>query len=218
MFSCLDTSIVSTALVSVSVEYQNFQDIPWVVLGYLLTYMSEHTRLMGREEGPAKNIPRGSIADFFFCFVFICRFGRRFLQVERHLRSQEYLGRRLADVHLGIGVVWCCAAHGGAVRLRPRPRPLRLQCCSLLTKLPFYSIAGRAVQGMGGSGLYSLAQVCLLEQGPSRPEIVGALVGVTLSVSFLLGPLFGGAISDWNWRGIFWFKLVLLFSIHRLEH
>jgi hypothetical protein len=31
-------------------------------------------------------------------------------------------------------------------------------------------------------------------------------VGITLSVSFLLGPLLGGAISEWNWRGIFWFK------------
>ncbi|KAJ4298677.1 hypothetical protein N0V88_003708 [Collariella sp. IMI 366227] len=40
MFSCLDTSIVSTALVSVSIEFQNYQDIPWTVLGYLLTYMS----------------------------------------------------------------------------------------------------------------------------------------------------------------------------------
>jgi MFS family permease len=61
---------------------------------------------------------------------------------------------------------------------------------------------------MGGSGLYSLAQVCLLEQGPSRPEVVGGLVGITLSISFILGPLLGGAISEWDWRGIFWFKLV----------
>jgi hypothetical protein len=41
MFSCLDASIVSTALVSVSVEFQNYQDTQWTVLGYLLTYMSE---------------------------------------------------------------------------------------------------------------------------------------------------------------------------------
>lgn len=61
---------------------------------------------------------------------------------------------------------------------------------------------------MGGSGLYSLAQVCLLEQGPSRPEVVGGLVGITLSISFILGPLLGAAISEWDWRGIFWFKLV----------
>jgi hypothetical protein len=41
MFSCLDTSIVSTALLSVSVEFQNYQDAPWTVLSYLLAYMSE---------------------------------------------------------------------------------------------------------------------------------------------------------------------------------
>ena len=41
MFACLDTSIVSTALVSVSAQYHNYQDTPWLVLGYLLTYMSE---------------------------------------------------------------------------------------------------------------------------------------------------------------------------------
>lgn len=40
MFSCLDASIVSTALVSVSAEFANYQDTPWLVLGYLLTYMS----------------------------------------------------------------------------------------------------------------------------------------------------------------------------------
>jgi hypothetical protein len=41
MFSCLDTSIVSTALMTLSVEFDNYQDTPWTVLGYLLTYMSE---------------------------------------------------------------------------------------------------------------------------------------------------------------------------------
>ncbi len=70
------------------------------------------------------------------------------------------------------------------------------------------SIIARALQGIGGSGLYSLAQVCLLEQGPSRPEVVGALVGITLSISYILGPLLGGAIAEWMWRGIFWIKSV----------
>jgi hypothetical protein len=55
VFSCLDTSIVSTALVSVSSEFQNYQDTPWIVLGYLLTYMSEclratHTSAPGRAD------------------------------------------------------------------------------------------------------------------------------------------------------------------------
>lgn len=42
MFSCLDTSIVSTALVSISLDLGDAQDAPWTILGYLLTYMSEH--------------------------------------------------------------------------------------------------------------------------------------------------------------------------------
>ena len=58
--------------------------------------------------------------------------------------------------------------------------------------MTIYRIAARSLQGIGGSGLYSLAQVCLVEQGPNRPEIVGALVGVTLSISYILGPLLGG--------------------------
>ncbi|KAK0633154.1 major facilitator superfamily domain-containing protein, partial [Immersiella caudata] len=40
MFSCLDTSIVSTSMVTISLEFGNYQDTPWVILGYLLTYMS----------------------------------------------------------------------------------------------------------------------------------------------------------------------------------
>ncbi|KAK4237373.1 putative multidrug resistance protein [Achaetomium macrosporum] len=145
MFSCLDTSIVSTALISVSVEYQNYQDSPWTVLSYLLTYMS-----------------------------FVVGFSK----------LSDIYGRKnilaVSWLLFTLGSVWCGIARH-------------------MSEL----IAGRAVQGLGGSGLYSLAQVCLLEQGPSRPEVVGGLVGITLSISFVLGPLLGGAISEWNWRGIF---------------
>lgn len=51
--------------------------------------------------------------------------------------------------------------------------------------------------------------MCLVEQGPDRPEVVGALVGITLSISYILGPLLGGGITEWTWRGIFWIKFVL---------
>ncbi|KAH6628404.1 major facilitator superfamily domain-containing protein [Chaetomium tenue] len=149
MFSCLDASIVSTALVSISVELQNYHDTPWVVLAYLLTYMSFAVGF-------------SKLSDVY---------GRKNILAAAWLLFT-------------LGSVWC----GIARRMGEL-------------------IAGRAVQGMGGSGLYSLAQVCLLEQGPSRPEVVGALVGITLSVSFILGPLLGGALAEWNWRGIFWFNI-----------
>ncbi|KAK3298492.1 major facilitator superfamily domain-containing protein [Chaetomium fimeti] len=145
MFSCLDASIVSTALVSVSVELQNYHDTPWVVLAYLLTYMSFAVGF-------------SKLSDVY---------GRKNILA-------------VAWLLFTLGSVWC----GIARRMGEL-------------------IAGRAVQGVGGSGLYSLAQVCLLEQGPSRPEVVGALVGITLSVSFILGPLLGGVLAEWNWRGIF---------------
>ena len=122
-----------------------------------------------------------------------------------------------------LGSVWCgIARRMGELYAPPTSLPpflvstVSLAYGLLLTEI--YSIAGRAVQGMGGSGLYSLAQVCLLEQGPSRPELVGGLVGITLSISFLLGPLLGGAIAEWNWRGIFWFKWVVSHPPFFVEH
>ncbi len=42
MFSCLDMSVVSTALVKISVDLHNdYLNAPWVILAYLLTYMGE---------------------------------------------------------------------------------------------------------------------------------------------------------------------------------
>ncbi|KAK4199615.1 putative multidrug resistance protein [Triangularia verruculosa] len=150
MFSCLDTSIVSTALVNIAVEFSNTQDIPWTILSYLLTYMSFAVGF-------------SKLSDIY---------GRKAVLLS-------------AWVLFTMGSIWCGWA-GSMPHL----------------------IAGRAVQGVGGSGLYSLAQVCLVEQGPARPEVVGGLVGITLSVSFVLGPIMGGGISDaWWWRGIFWINI-----------
>ncbi|KAG6304409.1 hypothetical protein E4U45_001580 [Claviceps purpurea] len=64
-------------------------------------------------------------------------------------------------------------------------------------------IVCRAFQGIGASGLYSLTQIGLVEIGPTnRRSLMGALVGVTLAIAFVLGPIIGGVISelsDWRW-------------------
>lgn len=66
-----------------------------------------------------------------------------------------------------------------------------------------YRIICRAFQGVGASGLYSLTQIGLVEIGPAhRPSLIGAMVGATLAIAFILGPIIGGAVShlaDWRW-------------------
>lgn len=70
-----------------------------------------------------------------------------------------------------------------------------------------YRIIFRAFQGIGGSGLYGLAQVGLIEVGPPKPTLIGAAVGMTLAVSFVLGPILGGAIANLTtWRWIYFLK------------
>lgn len=39
LFSVIDTTIVSTALITIATDLQNFQDMYWVVLAYLLSYL-----------------------------------------------------------------------------------------------------------------------------------------------------------------------------------
>ncbi|KAJ3499267.1 hypothetical protein NLG97_g481 [Lecanicillium saksenae] len=64
-------------------------------------------------------------------------------------------------------------------------------------------IVCRGFQGIGASGLYSLTQIGLVEVGPShRPSLIGAMIGATLTIAFVLGPIIGGVVvqfSDWRW-------------------
>ncbi|KAI8632994.1 putative MFS multidrug transporter [Xylariaceae sp. FL1651] len=162
LFSSLDASIVSTSLVTISIDLQDFLHAPWVVLSYLLAYL-------GLAIGFAK------LSDIY--------------------------GRR--DT---ICVAWILFA-GFSIG------------CGLAATMTQLIIC-RAFQGMGGSGLYSLGQIALFEVGPvHKPSLMGALVGLTLAVSFVLGPVLGGVISSTTtWRWIFWinvpFGVVLVVGLY----
>ncbi len=71
-----------------------------------------------------------------------------------------------------------------------------------------FSIVCRSFQGIGGAGLYSLTTICLPEIGPAdKPEAIGKTIGITLSLSFVLGPVLGGFIPQVSsWRVIYWLK------------
>ena len=66
----------------------------------------------------------------------------------------------------------------------------------------------RALQGVGGSGLYSLCQIVLAEIAPpGRNDLVSMLVGFTLALSFILGPILGGVLSKYaHWHWVFLIK------------
>jgi MFS family permease len=69
-------------------------------------------------------------------------------------------------------------------------------------------IACRALQGVGGSGLYSLTFVILPEICPPKMfQAIGALAGAVVAMAGVLGPVLGGIITHYTtWKWIFWIK------------
>ncbi|KAG8531949.1 uncharacterized protein KY384_003585 [Bacidia gigantensis] len=86
----------------------------------------------------------------------------------------------------------------------------------------------RWVQGLGGSGIYSIATLLFFELVPPAkwPDYT-ALVSAVIALSLICGPLFGGAISahgEWRWVfyinlpiGVFALGLVLISMPKRLQ-
>ncbi len=69
-------------------------------------------------------------------------------------------------------------------------------------------IAFRALQGVGGSGLYSLTMVIWPELAShDLGQYIGAMVGVVVAIAGVMGPVLGGILTHYaSWRWIFWIK------------
>ena len=66
----------------------------------------------------------------------------------------------------------------------------------------------RAFQGIGGAGNYSLCAAIVLELvPPEKYAKYTSSVAIVYALSLLLGPIFGGAISESStWRWVFLLK------------
>ncbi|KAL1595646.1 hypothetical protein SLS60_009335 [Paraconiothyrium brasiliense] len=88
-------------------------------------------------------------------------------------------------------------------------------------------IVFRALQGIGGSALYSLVFVAIIKLiVPEKIAFYSGIISSVFALANLSGPLIGGAISDHtNWRWIFWLNgpvigiamAILLFSMPGLK-
>lgn len=78
----------------------------------------------------------------------------------------------------------------------------------VLANMFFSRIVFRSLQGLGGAGNYAICTIIFVEMVP--PEQYAKYTGIVAVVfvfSLLLGPLFGGAITQHTtWRWIFLIK------------
>ena len=80
--------------------------------------------------------------------------------------------------------------------------------CALSTTLPMLVIF-RAVQGIGGGGIFSTALIMIADLVPAhlRGAYIGPLAGM-FALSAVCGPLLGGALTDGpGWRFCFWINV-----------
>ncbi|KAL2281513.1 hypothetical protein FJTKL_11448 [Diaporthe vaccinii] len=67
-------------------------------------------------------------------------------------------------------------------------------------------IACRALQGIGGSGLFSVTMIIFPEMTPPKSRnYIAPLIGAVVSTSGVLGPVLGGLFTAYTtWRWVFW--------------
>ncbi|CAF9909471.1 hypothetical protein IMSHALPRED_008372 [Imshaugia aleurites] len=107
-----------------------------------------------------------------------------------YARLSDFFGRRNAIlVALAFFILWSLAC-GFAQRMEQL-------------------IIFRALQGIGGSGIYSMVMVTIPEiTPPLHFGLVSGLISAVFASSSIIGPIMGGAItSHSSWRWVFWLNV-----------
>ena len=148
--SLLDTSIVATALYSISTSFSAPHTTTWVALSYTLSYLSFAVPFANLSDVIGRRAAWLLAFTIFFTFSLACGFAKTLMQL--------------------VGL--------------------------------------RAVQGVGGSGLYSLTMIIMPEiVSVDKRKWIGAVVGLVVAVAGVMGPVVGGVITRFaSWRWVFWIK------------
>ncbi|TLD25534.1 hypothetical protein PspLS_05725 [Pyricularia sp. CBS 133598] len=148
LLSSLETTIVSTSLVSIVNQLQGFDKASWIVTAYLAT----NTGFL---------IIYSKLSDILGCKMMLLT----------------------ALVIFTIFSIACGASN------------------SMISLIIF-----RALQGMGGSGIYSLSTLMVpLMVPPAKFATYITIVTSIFAISSIIGPVVGGAIADnTSWRWVFY--------------
>lgn len=178
--SLLDATVVATMLVDISSEFQDFKTSSWVVLAYTLTEVGMYSMAM-----------QHSIQLAFYPYSNII------YPLTDLVAGFAVAMARLSDA-LGRKTIACISfAIFFAASLG----------CAAAANLD-QLIGFRAVQGVGGAGLYSMAMITYPELSPpSRIVIVTSALGVIVALAGVCGPVIGGLLTTYvGWRYVFWIK------------
>ncbi|KAJ6108584.1 major facilitator superfamily domain-containing protein [Penicillium sp. IBT 18751x] len=146
----IEATIVSTSLVTIVDDLQNFEQSSWIVTSYLLTYTG--FMVIWSNLGNVFGVKQALLSSLFVFTAF-------------------------------------SGGCGGA------------QTFNQL-------VISRAFQGIGGAGVYTLACFSFIRiVPPEQYKLTTTIAGGVISLGLVLGPLFGGAISNsGKWRWVFLYK------------